>query len=190
MRPSAIARTLLLASLASVPFATGRGQTRSGVDPWDTVTTARVILIPADAKFNIDWATSTAIKKHKVLAVYTTDGPVGRALATKVQARVGGPLISLDRAGKSVEDFARLMVDTLVEKTARPNMKRAILVVIDRDLIPPFLLGAVPGLASLRRKPTSFDPTGLGTFIVFVKADNTRALSMRPSTLDRDGGQN
>jgi hypothetical protein len=182
MRLSAFGHTLLFAALVSIPLAAGRGQTRSGVDRWDTLTTARVILVPADDRSSIAWATSSAIAKHKVLAVYTTTGPVARGLATEVQARVGGPIFSLDRAGMSVDDFARLMVDTLIEKTARPNMKRAILVVAELELIHAFIRGTFSG----RRLPSfGGDGTGLGTYIVYVSADNTLALSLRPWTLDR-----
>ena len=184
MKPFTLARALLLASLLSIPFATGRGQTRSADDDdmWEAMPAARVVLVPAVDRFDIAWATSTAIKDHRVLAVYATGGPVSRALATRVQASVGGPIISLDRAARSVDDFARMMVDTIVEKTARSNTKRSILVVIEPDLILPFLRGAF----SWTRQPPPFV---LGTYIILVRADNARRLSVRPSTLDRPGGQ-
>jgi hypothetical protein len=163
---------------ACIPFATAQAQRRSAVggsDRPDTVPSTRVVLIPAVDRYNVS-RLEGGIKNLKVLAVYTTDGHTARALAAKVQASVGGPLVTLERAGRSADDFARALVDTIVEKTGRRNMNRAIIVIAEPDLVRPFVYGAVG-----ERGATGFDESGgMATFVIFVRADNGRLLTMRP----------
>lgn len=179
MRLSRLVHAALLCAWASIPLETGQGQTRSrgggGPDKPDTIPSTRVILVPAVERYNAS-RIGGGIKDLKVLAVYTTDGQVARTLAGKIHANIGSSLIPLERAGKSAEEFARMMVDSVVEKTARRNMNRAIIVVAEPDLLRPFLHGAVG-----ERGAKAFDEEGgIATFIVFVRADNLRLLTMRP----------
>jgi hypothetical protein len=181
MRLPIVARTLVLAAVASIPFSTVRGQIRSrgggGPDRPDTVPSTRVVLVPAVDRYDASWvAAGGALKDLKVLAVYTTDGPVARGLAAKIHANVGGSLIPLERAGKSAEDFARSLVDTVIEKTARRNMNRAIVVIAEPDLVRPFIRGAVPG----RNGNARDEGPPNATYIVFVRSDNLRLLSAKP----------
>ncbi|MGH7467637.1 MAG: hypothetical protein ACRENP_06575 [Longimicrobiales bacterium] len=188
MRLSCSARASLLTLCVSVPFTPVHAQGRSSNQPpeeGDTIPSARIVVLPALERYNMS-RLGRDVKNMPALAVFTTDGPVARSLAVKVQSIVGGPIIQLGRANRSIEDFTHALIDTIVEKTARPNMNRghrssenhaAIVLVAEPELILPFVRGSLS-----ERGQAEFDrrKVGLATFTVFVRADKKDLISARP----------
>jgi hypothetical protein len=184
MRLSCIARAVLLTLCVFVPFGAVQAQRRSSMEPpekGDTVPSARIVVIPALERYDLS-RLARDVNNMPVLAVFTTDGPVARSLAVKAQAIVGGPLIPLVRANRSSEDFRRALIDTIVEKTARPNMNRAIVLVAEPELVRSFVRGSLSerGQALWDRRVDGAPKEGLATFTVFIRADRADRIAARP----------
>lgn len=187
MRGSCFARAALLAVCLSAPCAAVQAQRGSKEPPEknDTIPSARIVVIPALERYDLSRLTRDA-QRMTTIAVFTTDGPAARSLAVKAQAVTGGPLIPLERANRSIPDFTRALIDTIVERTARPNIHRghrletshaAIVVVVEPELVLPFVRGSLTerGRALLDRSNE-----GLATYTVFVRADRMDLISATP----------
>ncbi|MGH7678301.1 MAG: hypothetical protein ACRENU_07535 [Gemmatimonadaceae bacterium] len=180
MRLSCIVRAALLTLCMSVPITAVHAQRSSSREPpekGDTIPSTRIVVIPALARYDMS-RLARDVKHMPAVAVFTADGPVARSLAVKAQAIVGGPLIPLERGNRSIEAFTRALIDTIVEKTARPNMNRAIVLVVEPELVRLFVRGSLN-----ERGQAVFDQNvgeEMATFTVFVRADNMRLIAARP----------
>jgi hypothetical protein len=192
MRLSSIARATLLTVCVFVPFTALHAQSCSREPPekGDTVSSARIVVIPALERYDLSRMKREASNMTWV-GVFTTDEPLARSLATTVQAIVGGPLIQLGRANRSIEDVTRTLIDTIVEKTARPNMNRghrscrnhaAIVLVAEPELVLPFVRASLGerGRALLDRRDN--DPA---TFTVFIRPDRLDEIWATPLPASR-----
>jgi hypothetical protein len=186
MRLSFVARAALLTLCGSAQFTDVHAQrgTKEPPEKGDTVPSARIVVIPALDGYDRS-RLDRDVKNKPAIAVFTTGGPVARSLALKVQAVVGGPLIPLERANRTIEAFTRVLIDSIVEKTAHPNIRghrssdthAAIVLVAEPELVLPFVRASLSerGRAVFdRRKP------GLATFTVFVRADRMDLIQATP----------
>jgi hypothetical protein len=162
------ARAALLTLCVSLSFRAVHAQRRSsGESPekGDTIPSARIVVMPALERHDMS-RLGRGVSNMPAVAVFTTAEPVARSLAVRVQAIVGGPLLPLERAHKSVEDFTRALIDTIVEKTARPNMSRLIVLVAEPEIVLSFVRGSLSGrgqapqqhLSRLFRQPAGRAP--------------------------------
>jgi hypothetical protein len=179
MRTRAVLTLVACAFLFAVRAEAQRRDPR-GSDEGDTIPNARVVVIPANAGYNLA-RLEGAVKELKVLGVYSTDGPVARDLATKVGASLRGPVQSISRAGRTAEHFAQAITDSLVDKLARANMKHAVVLVADADLVRPMLRAVFKDVVKGSRADRALDDFETsGTYIIFVRANSTRFLAYRP----------
>jgi hypothetical protein len=179
MRLSCIASAALLTLCVSLSFGTVQAQSRSSGEPpekGDTIPSARIVVIPALERYDMSRLDRGA-NNMPAVAVFTTAGPVARSLAVRAQAIVGGPLIPLERAHRSVEDFTCALIDTIVEKTARPNMNRLIVLVAEPEIVLTFVRGSLSerGQALFDRRKVT-----LATFTIFIRADKMDRISATP----------
>ena len=167
-----VARTLILAAFVAIPFATAQGQGRS--DNRDTTPVTRVILVPASDSYD---AAEIARARNgiDVVAIFTTDGDVARRLAERIHPQVGGSLVTLARAGQGAQDFARVVVDSVIQKAAPRSFGHAIVLVAEPELFRPILALAFEG-----RGAELMDEAGpIPTFMIGVRSDNRLTLSRR-----------
>jgi hypothetical protein len=73
------------------------------------------------------------------MSIYTTDARVAYQFAAAMHTAVGGSLIPYDRRSRTADDFASLLVQNAVEHAARQHPGQAVLVVVEPDLMLPFL---------------------------------------------------
>lgn len=149
-------------------------------DEGDTMPNARVLLIPANEVLSIA-RLEADVKDLRILGVYSTDSPAARALATKVGAGLRSAVQPLTRGARSADEFALAISDSLVDKLARANMKRAIVLVADPDLVRPLLREVFRDRVKGSRGDRALEALEpAGTFTIFVRANNTRLLAHRP----------
>jgi len=141
---------------------------------------ALVVVLSAQGATQSDAVRSSRITNalggREVVSIYTTDTPVAYKFAAGVHTAFGGSLIPYDRRAQTADDFASLLVHNAVDHAARQHPGQAILVVVEPDLMIPFLRRATG-------KPTAGadrDDAGADGFTITMPSNGDRTAARLP----------
>lgn len=130
-----------------------------------------VVLVPANTDAAGALGVVRALSGVDVSAVYATNGPATRRLARVLSETVGGSLVPYDRAGMEDDEFAAV----LVRNAIGANPRRAVVVVVEPDLMRPFFRHAAAA-AGVDVGPTGAPGGRPEGVLVLTVAPNTPAL--------------
>jgi hypothetical protein len=173
---SSLARALFLAAsvsmVASATHAQCRPLNRDPRDRPDTIPAARVILIaPSEAYEPAQLA--CYLSGRPLVTIFVTDGTATTQLASRLQAVVGGSVVSFARGGRSAPLFASALVDSVVIKTGRRNLDKALVIVAEPELFKPILESAL----GERARTLELEPD-LRVLVLGVRANSCCTLTV------------
>jgi hypothetical protein len=119
---------------------------------------------------------ANALGGREVVSIYTTDAPVAYQFAAAVHTAFGGSLIPYDRRSRAADEFASLLVQNAVEHAARQHPGQAVLVVVEPDLVLPFLRRAT-GKPTTGVEPEDIAADG---FTITITSNGDRTATRLP----------
>ena len=175
VRSVSVTRTLLVAGWSFAVATPAPAQNAHGGAPRSA--SALVVILSARDSDVRSSRIANAIGGREVVSIYTTDAPAAYRIAEAVHTGFGGSLIPYDRRSRAADDFASLLVQNAVEHAARQHPDQAVLVVVEPDLMLPFLRYAT-GKPSTTIDPD--DARGDGFTITITSSGERVATRLQP----------
>jgi hypothetical protein len=174
VRSTPASRALILVALcvgAATPTAA-----QSTPDSASRSASSLVVVLSARAGAIRSPRIADALGGREVVSIYTTDASMAYDAAAKVHTTFGGSLIPYDRRSRAADDFASLLVRNAVDHAARQHPGQAVLVVVEQDLMLPFLHHAT-GKPIAGLEP---DTAGADGFRITISPNGDRTATRLP----------